>query len=186
MKKLLLLTLFLSANLWSADYTMVEWMKSNCPVCQLMPGDDLRVPYAAGTLQLRVNQVQKKRIRFGFLRVQDQNGTFRIFYNADRNPNGRNEDAKLLCSGLGPGWKPSEVSYSVVYKTNVPNSAPSPDYETISILECRKGFNLNLPTLPGPTFNIPISVNDKDRESGKNETQKQSGSTVSPQSTSPR
>lgn len=148
------------------------------------------VPYSSGMLKIRVIQVERRKIRMSFLRTPDENGTYRIFYNADQNPGGRAADAKALCEGLGSGWKPSELKYQVVYRTDIPNTPPSPDYETVSILECKKGGNISLPTLPGPTFDVNINVNNKDRESGKegifvNE-KVTIPMTINPQSTSPR
>lgn len=188
MKAFFLLTLFTTSS-WAAPLTLADWMKSNCPTCSVNPGDELTVPYPSGMVRIRVIEVQRRKIRLGFLRVQDQNGTYRIFYNVDENTDGRNEDAKLLCAGLGSGWQPSEVKYNIVYKNQV-GSPPTPDYETFTILECKKGFNISLPPLPGPTFNVKINVNNKDRESGKEGIFIQENVTIpmtlNPQSTSPR
>ena len=183
MRALLALSIFITTISWAGPLTLTDWMKSNCPTCSLASGDELTIPYPSGMVRIRVIELKARKIRLGFLREQDQNGAFRLFYNVDQNAHGRNEDAKLLCAGLGSGWQPSEVRYNIVYKTQV-GSAPLPDYETFTVLECKKGFNISLPHIPGPQFNFRVNVNDKNRESGKENVT--IPMTLKPSSTSPR
>lgn len=111
------------------------FVRRECPDCEMDAHREIML--RDRSMKMKVFRVTRNTIELSLFFMPDQNGTYRVEYNADSAPGGRQAEAQRLCSELG-NFTVRSVNYRNVFNTTQ-HALPSASYQTINILTCIKG-----------------------------------------------